>query len=1006
LLPTFALPKINSMFKKNLLAIWLLALLSPIYTFSQTGPGGVGNASTNGLWLKVDDLELLDGEAVSNWQDASGNNNDANQTITGEQPSFISSSSFNNYPSVDFNGVRNWLKVDDADILDGTTGITYFSVFKPKGLYTSNNVHAILGKRLTYSVNSNYSYTFFLYNNKLTTDIVTSNNRYTSSASFSNDDNYILSFDFDGSNPINSRSSMSRNGSVLLTARENSTSIINSNQPLTIGTMNVDYNRYSKGEMSELIHFNYKLNPAETIIVNNYLSAKYNIALTANNFYTNDNIANGDFDHHVAGIGQASDGSKHSDSQGSGIVRINAPSTLSNGDYLFWGEDKKDSSYNFITETVNYREQLDSKWRVSKIGNLGTVNVSFDISALDLTTKQSCQPLQLIVDSTSDFSTATSYDLTVSGSTATVSGVSFSNGDYFTLAYLDQIVWDGASYFNGSGIGNAPNATDSCLKLTVKSGAIGILNEAGHVREVQVELGATLQVNDGVLLEVENGILNDGTIAFVDEAQLIQKHTGTSLNSGSGDLTITQEGSNNLYNYNYWSAPVHRSGHWQVNYLETETAPIGFTANYNANPLASPMEWSNRWLYTFNGLAETYADWHAISPTTPIIPGLGYTMKGSGNLSTLDQKYVFKGIANDGDIFIDVLAGDEVLVGNPFPSALDAIQFINDNLSVIDGSLYFYEQFTSNNTHVLSEYQGGYATYNLIGSVGIPMPVNGGVSSKGGPKDYIPVGQGFFVKAHSDGTIVFKNSQRAFKKESLGESVFYRTTEETTIDTRIKYWLTFSDADSNGSTIALGYDTNASAGFNNGYDSRTFNALSNEIYWAITDEELSIQGLHSFDVLDEIPLGIHITNSGDYTFEISETLNFPEGETIYLKDNQTNMFYDIMDNGVTLNINSNVDVSRYSIVYQKGQVLSLQDLDANPVSVFYNMEKETLVLHGIEDLNEIQSVNIYNLLGQNMESLNIVNSKNVDLSFLSSGMYIAEIMDKSNKKIKLKFVKP
>lgn len=1005
MLPTFAAPKINSMLKKNLLAIWLLALLSPIYMFSQSGPGGVGNTSTNGLWLKVDDLKLLDGEAVSNWQDASGNNNDANQTITGEQPSFINNSSLNNYPSVDFNGVRDWLKVEDADILDGTTAITYFSVFKPKGLYTSNNVHAILGKRLTYSVSANYAYTFFLYNNKLTTDIVNSNNRYTSSASFSNDENYILSFDFDGSNPINSRSSMSRNGSVLLTARENSTSIINSNQPLTIGTMNVDYNRYSKGEMSELIQYNYKLNQAETIIVNNYLSAKYNIVLTASNFYTNDNIANGDFDHRVAGIGQASDGSNHLDSQGSGIVRINTPSALSNGDYLFWGEDKKDPSYNFITETVNYREQLDSKWRVSKIGNLGTVNVSFDISALDLTAKQSCQPLQLIVDSTSAFSTATTYDLTISGSTATVSGVSFSDGDYFTLGYVDQIVWDGTSYFNGSGIANAPNATDSCLKLTVKSGAIGVLNEAGYVREVQVELGAKLQVNDGVLLEVENGILNDGTIAFVGEAQLIQKHTGTSLNSGSGDLTITQEGSNNLYNYNYWSAPVHRNGNWQVNYLETETAPIGFTTSYDANPLASPMEWSTRWLYTFNGLAEAYADWHAISPTTPIIPGLGYTMKGSGNLSALDQKYVFKGVANDGDILINVLAGDEVLIGNPFPSALDAIKFINDNLSVIDGSLYFYEQFASNDTHVLSQYQGGYATYNLLGSVGVPMPVNGGVSSKGGPKDYIPVGQGFFVKAHTAGTIVFKNSQRAFKKESLGESVFYRTTEETTTDTRIKYWLTFSDADSNGSTIALGYDTNASDGFNNGYDSRTFNALSNEIYWAITDEELCIQALNSFDVLDEIPLGIHIADSGTYTFEITETLNFPESETIYLKDNQTNMFYDIMDNGITLNITSSVDVSRYSIVYQR-QVLSSQDFDTNPVSVFYNMEKETLVLHGFEDLNEIQSVNIYNLLGQNMQSLNHVNSKNVDLSFLSSGMYIAEITDKSNKKIKLKFVKP
>ena len=516
----FAHLKINSMFKKNLLAIILLALLFPTYMFSQTGPGGVGNVSTNGLWLKADGLSLSNGDDVSSWQDISGNNNDANQTIDTERPTFISNSTFNNYPSVDFNGVRDWLKVDDADILDGTSEITYFSIFKPKGLYSSNDVHAIVGKRTTYNISSNYAYTFFLYNNKLTNDIVTNNNRYNSSASFANDENYILSFDFDGTKPATSRSSMSRNGNVLSIGNEASTSIMNSTEPLTIGTMNVNYDRYAKGEMAELIHFNYKLNQAETIIVNNYLSAKYDIALSVNDLYTQDDNANGDFDHNVAGIGQALDGSSHTDSQGSGIVRINAPSALANGDYLFWGEDKKEASYNFITETVNYREQLDSKWRVSKIGNLGTVNVSFDISTLDLTNKQSCQPLQLMVDRNKDFSTATSYDLTISGTTATVYGVSFSDGDYFTLAYLDQIVWDGTSYYNGSGVGNAPSIADSCLKLTVKSGAIGILNETGYVREVQVELGAALQVENGVLLEVENGIRNDGTIAFRHRRQI------------------------------------------------------------------------------------------------------------------------------------------------------------------------------------------------------------------------------------------------------------------------------------------------------------------------------------------------------------------------------------------------------------------------------------------------------------------------------------------------------
>ena len=85
-------------------------------------------------------------------------------------------------------------------------------------------------------------------------------------------------------------------------------------------------NQAHQGDFSEVILFNTYINETERIIVSNYLSAKYNISLSANNFYNEDD--NGDFDHNVAGIGQASDGSNHTDSQGTGIIRINTPSVL------------------------------------------------------------------------------------------------------------------------------------------------------------------------------------------------------------------------------------------------------------------------------------------------------------------------------------------------------------------------------------------------------------------------------------------------------------------------------------------------------------------------------------------------------------------------------------------------------------------------------------------------------------------------------------------------------
>jgi len=1002
------------MINKLTFKVMLLVLFSPIYTLlAQTGPGGVGNSTTNGLWLKADDLSLSNGDDVSTWNDVSGNNNHANQTIVNEEPSYISASDFNNYPSVEFNGVRDWLSVADADILDGTAGITYFSVFRPKGLYTSNDVHAIVGKRITYNTNVDYAYTFFLYNNKLTNDVVTNNNRYNSSASFSNDVNYILSFDFDGTQPVASRSSMFRNGDVLRYGSESSTSIINSAQDLTIGTMNVNYDRYSKGEMAELIHYNYKLNTAETIIVNNYLSAKYNIALTANDLYVQDNMANGDFDHNVAGIGQAADGSSHVDSQGTGIVRISNPSNLNNDNFLFWGEETKAVSYALVSNPITYSDQLNTKWRVSKTGSINTVTVTFDIS--DFSTSVYCDKLKLIVDNDSDFTSPTSYELVVSGTTATATNVVFSDNDYFTVSTPGQIVWDGSAFFNGSGSSNAPNDTDECLKLTVKTGSTAMLFANAHVREVEVEAGAMLQVNDGVLLEVENGIVNNGTITFVDEAQLIQKHTGTSLNSGNGSLSITQKGTSNLYNYNYWSAPVNQNNKWQINYLESNTGVFGFTTSNDADPTASPMELSRRWLYTFNDLNDNYAYWSQIAPTTALIPGIGYIMKGSGNTASTEQEYIFKGTANDGDITVPVLATNEILLGNPYPSAINADEFIHNNIvfgdpssvdNIIDGSLYFYEHFESNSTHVLSEYEGGYATYNLLAGLAAPS-ANGGVESKGIPTGKIAVGQGFFVKVENSGDVVFKNSQRVFARPSLNETTFYRTAQETQNDERIKYWIKFRDADDNESTIALGYDTHTSDGFDNGYDSKTFNELSNELYWIIPNEKLSMQGLKSFNVLDDIPLGIKITDSGNYTFQVSETLNFPTGETIYLKDSQTGAFYDIKSSPITLHLTEGVDESRFSIVYEQSldESLSLEDLNANDISVFYNVKKEVLVLNGIENLNEIKSLKIHNLLGQNVMSLQTVSANQIQLSNLIQGVYVVEIKQTSGARTILKFVK-
>jgi len=114
---------------------------------------------------------------------------------------------------------------------------------------------------------------------------------------------------------------------------------------------------------------------------------------------------------------------------------------------------------------------------------------------------------------------------------------------------------------------------------------------------------------------------------------------------------------------------------------------------------------STYWLYTFqNGL--TYYDWTSINQNSTIQPGFGYTQKGTGNTVDAEQEYIFDGKPNNGTILIaaDDIEGDAgvttesvpnstmttTLIGNPYPSALDARQFISDNAGVIQGTILLW----------------------------------------------------------------------------------------------------------------------------------------------------------------------------------------------------------------------------------------------------------------------------------------------------------------------------
>ncbi|AXP81547.1 hypothetical protein CJ739_2474 [Mariniflexile rhizosphaerae] len=999
----------------KLFSIFLIVLFFN-NTYSQTGPGGIGSATNNELWLIAEKnvftdagtLSGADGDLILQWNDNSGNANNA--TTTSSRRPILNTNNLNGYATLNFDGIDDRML---SSLTNGTSSqLTIFVVAKFNS-YINDNDGVIQGSPSgqAFTATTNMKSVGMWVNKasgKLWGRGVESSGNQRSlpqSTTLTPGQCYIITQDFDGSTI----------GQYVNSTLSSNISYNNTLQSWTDFGIGEQGDKNMNGNIAEVIVFKEHLNQAKRTIIENYLAAKYGQSLASNDFYTRDNPGNGDFDHHVAGIGQASDGSNHTESKGTGIVRISDPSSLANGSFLFWGEETKNPTYTFSTNTSNYTEQLNSKWRVSKTGgHIETVTVSFDISGINLTDKQSCSPLQLIVDNNNNFSSPTIYPLTISGSTATATGVSFNNNNYFTLRYIDQIVWDGSNFHNGVGSGNAPNSTNLCLKLTVKSGGAATLTFDAHVREVEVETGAILNVADGVLLETEDRVVINGTLDLLGEAQLIQNHTGTTANSGSGSFRIKQQGTTNLYNYNYWSAPVNRDGFWRIGYLEDATGTVNFTSALNPNPSTSPITLSSRWLYGFKGPIGDYNAWEKLSPTANLSPGVGFTMKGSG-ASTTEQEFVFRGIPNDGDYTISVTENTEFLIGNPYPSTLDANQFITDNLSVIDGSLYFWESFATNNSHYLANYEGGYATYNLM----MPLPAvadasgltsGNGTSSKPAPTQYINMGQGFFTTILNSGSLVFNNAQRGFARESANETIYFKTSTKNkqTIneDNRPKIWFSFTEPKGYTKIIGLGYDEKTTNGYDRGYDAKSYDSFKNDLYWVLNNERLVIQALPEIHIEDQLPLGIKVSDAGLYKFSISNMENVPDDLNIYLVDNIQNNYYNLRDGDVQLFLNSGTKSNQFSMAFKNENSLGTISFEHKNFFTSYNNNNKILALHTEESLENVQSLKIFNLVGQEVLSIHAPQSYLINLSQLNDGVYVLKAISKTIENAKsIKFVK-
>lgn len=564
--------------------------------------------------------------------------------------------------------------------------------------------------------------------------------------------------------------------------------------------------------------------------------------------------------------------------------------------------------------------------------------------------------------------------------------------------------------------------------------------------QLYVSSNSYLYVKDRVLFVAQDiNLQNNGNIYLRNEAQLLQGTTGTSTNKGLGKLSVFQEGTSDNFDYNYWSSPIGNAstntgneafGITFLNRPTTVTAStpaIGLPYDYNLNGIANPLQIASRWVYRFVA-SSTYAQWIYAGDTNTILPGEGFTMKGTSGTDNLDieangvlnnpggsgaQRYDFRGKPNDGNISISTAVNNSTLTGNPYPSALHVNAFLLDASNTsINRIAYYWEQDKTVNSHYLDQYKGGYGTYapTALTSSGIYVPAyfnsynsNGTLNTAGTissglnvERKYAPIGQGFMVYGTANGTVTLRNSHRAYYKESDPLSHFERNSnaqipnvaqDSVTKTSHIRINTILNNEFTK--QIALAFLPEATDGIDPGIDAMSFiSDVPNDTYFFLDNTEYTIQGI-PFDVSKRVALGVKSSEGSTLKFYVAEAVNFDESQDVFIYDDLDQSYHSIKNGEYQVTMPAGVFNNRFEITFTNA-TLGVSEITANDFMITQNNSLETLTILNPK-LREVQTVSIFDISGKRIfikENLQTNESYQFSTTGLSTGVYILKMTTK------------
>lgn len=491
------------------------------------------------------------------------------------------------------------------------------------------------------------------------------------------------------------------------------------------------------------------------------------------------------------------------------------------------------------------------------------------------------------------------------------------------------------------------------------------INSSFSACSVVVNTGKTLTITADEFVKIQNDLTNNGTLDVENNGSIVQIND-SGVNTGSISYERITPAIIHT-DYTYWSSPVSPQTLFDV----SPTTLAGM-------------------FYSFN---DAIQDWVQESSSNNMIAGKGYIIRGPETPFQNPYTAYFDGVPNNGVYTISGVDVDRsYLIGNPYPSALDADTFLNANAGVLDGTLYFWTHITpigigvSNpGTGLYAYSQDDYASYNTTGGT---KAVSGGEI----PTGKIASGQGFFASSNvsslTGNTIIFNNSMRVGVGGNTGNnSQFFKTRAPKTKTAAIekhRIWLNLTNTQGAFKQTLIGYITDATNEYDSRFDGVSFDGNEFVDFYSVNqDKNLVIQGRAlPFNENDVVPLGFRSAIEGDFTINIDQTDGLLTNQEVFIEDKLTNTIFDLRGGNYTFKTTIGTFNDRFILRYTN-KTLGNKDFETLENQVLVSNKNKQIKINSAVEI--IDKVFVYDLAGRQIFKKEKVNGNELIISNLAFG---------------------